>query len=49
MAGMERYHFGQQTVADWTASDGITASLPGGVSVTDLHVGDIELLGAVLR
>jgi len=31
------------------ATDGLTVSLPGGVSVTGLHAGNIELLGAVLR
>jgi hypothetical protein len=29
--------------------DGLTVSLPGGVSITGLHAGNIELLGAVLR
>lgn len=28
---------------------GLTVSLPGGVSVTGLHAGNVELLGAVLR
>lgn len=28
---------------------GLTVSLPGGVSITGLHAGNIELLGAVLR
>lgn len=28
---------------------GLTVSLPGGVSITGLHNGNIELLGAVLR
>ena len=27
----------------------LTVSLPGGVSITGLHAGNIELLGAVLR
>ena len=31
------------------ATDGLTVSLPGGVSITGLHAGNIELLGAVLR
>jgi len=30
-------------------ADGLTVSLPGGVSVAGLHAGNIELLGAVLR
>jgi hypothetical protein len=30
-------------------ADGLTVSLPGGVSITGLHTGNIELLGAVLR
>jgi hypothetical protein len=30
-------------------TDGLTVSLPGGVSITGLHAGNIELLGAVLR
>jgi len=29
--------------------DGLRVSLPGGVSITGLHAGNIELLGAVLR
>jgi hypothetical protein len=29
--------------------DGLTVALPGGVSITGLHAGNIELLGAVLR
>jgi hypothetical protein len=28
---------------------GLNVSLPGGVSITGLHAGNIELLGAVLR
>jgi len=28
---------------------GLTVSLPGGVSITGLHAGNIELLGMVLR
>lgn len=28
---------------------GLTISLPGGVAITGLHAGNIELLGAVLR
>ena len=31
------------------ATDGLTVSLPGGVSITGLHAGNVELLGAVLR
>jgi hypothetical protein len=31
------------------AGVGLTVSLPGGVSITGLHVGNIDLLGAVLR
>jgi len=31
------------------ASDGLTVLLPGGVSISGLHAGNIELLGAVLR
>ncbi len=30
-------------------ADGLTVSLPGGISITGLHAGNIELLGAVLR
>ena len=30
-------------------ADGLTVALPGGVSITGLHAGNIELLGAVLR
>ncbi|WP_018405568.1 IS66 family insertion sequence element accessory protein TnpA [Marinobacter gelidimuriae] len=30
-------------------ADGLTVSLPGGVSITGLRAGNIELLGAVLR
>jgi len=30
-------------------TDGLTVSLPGGVSITGLHAGNIELLGTVLR
>jgi len=29
-------------------ADGLTVSLPGGISITGLHAGNIELLGAVL-
>lgn len=36
-------------VADDDSADGLTVSLPGGVSITGLHAGNIELLGAVLR
>ena len=31
------------------AADSLAVSLPGGVSVTGLHAGNIELLGAILR
>lgn len=31
------------------AEAGLTVSLPGGVSITGLHAGNIDLLGAVLR
>lgn len=31
------------------ATGGLTVSLPGGVLITGLHAGNIELLGAVLR
>jgi len=31
------------------AGAGLTVSLPGGVSITGLHAGNIELLGALLR
>ena len=31
------------------AGVGLTVSLPGGVSITGLHAGNIDLLGAVLR
>ena len=30
-------------------TDGLTVSLPGGISITGLHAGNIGLLGAVLR
>ncbi|MCL1480258.1 MULTISPECIES: IS66 family insertion sequence element accessory protein TnpB [unclassified Marinobacter] len=30
-------------------ANGLTVSLPGGVAITGLHAGNIELLGAVLR
>jgi len=30
-------------------ADGLTVALPGGVSITGLHAGNIKLLGAVLR
>ncbi|MBU2874669.1 IS66 family insertion sequence element accessory protein TnpA [Marinobacter salexigens] len=29
--------------------EGLTVSLPGGVSITGLHAGNVELLSAVLR
>ncbi len=35
--------------ASAVAADGLTVSLPGGLSVSGLHAGNIELLGAVLR
>ncbi len=31
------------------AGAGLTVSLPGGISITGLHTGSIELLGAMLR
>ena len=31
------------------AADGLTVSLPGGVSITGLHAGNVDLLGAILR
>ena len=31
------------------AAYGLTVSLPGGVSITGLHAGNVELLSAVLR
>ncbi|WP_417514547.1 IS66 family insertion sequence element accessory protein TnpA [Marinobacter sp.] len=34
---------------DSGTSDGLRVSLPGGVSITGLRAGNIELLGAVLR
>lgn len=30
-------------------TNGLSVSLPGGVSITGLHAGNIELLGALLR
>ncbi|HKK06039.1 MAG TPA: IS66 family insertion sequence element accessory protein TnpB [Gammaproteobacteria bacterium] len=36
-------------VADAQATQGLSVLLPGGVSITGLHAGNIELLGAVLR
>lgn len=36
-------------VSGMEATDGLTVSLPGGVSITGLHAGNVELLGAVLR
>lgn len=36
-------------VSEAPGPQGLTVSLPGGVSVTGLHAGNIELLGAVLR
>ena len=35
--------------ADVDTAEELTVSLPGGMSVTGLHAGNIELLGAVLR
>lgn len=32
-----------------SSPEGLTVSLPGGVSITGLHAGNVELLGAVLR
>ncbi|MCH8500269.1 MAG: IS66 family insertion sequence element accessory protein TnpB [Marinobacter sp.] len=32
-----------------STTDGLTVSLPGGVSIAGLHAGNIELLGTVLR
>ena len=36
-------------VARLEAADGLTVSLPGGVSITGLHAGNVDLLGAILR
>lgn len=36
-------------VAEAPGPQGLTVSLPGGVSVTGLHADNVELLGAVLR
>jgi len=36
-------------VCDTRATEGLTVSLPGGVSITGLHAGNVELLGEVLR
>lgn len=36
-------------VAEASGPQGLSVSLPGGVSVTGLHAGNVELLGAVLR
>lgn len=36
-------------VSNAEVAQGLSVSLPGGVSVTGLHAGNIELLGAVLR
>jgi hypothetical protein len=38
-----------KAVSDEQGTDGLTVSLPGGVSITGLHGGNIELLGAILR
>jgi hypothetical protein len=37
------------SAASTVDADGLTVSLPGGVSITGLHAGNIELLGSVLR
>lgn len=37
------------TVPGAQMPEGLTVSLPGGVSITGLHAGNVELLGAVLR
>ena len=37
------------TVPGDSEADGLTISLPGGVSITGLNAGNIEFLGAVLR
>ena len=37
------------TVAATETADALTVSLPGGVSITGLHAGNVELLAAVLR
>jgi hypothetical protein len=36
-------------VSGVAVTDSLTVSLPGGVSITGLHAGNIEWLGAVLR
>ena len=36
-------------VARLEAAAGLTVSLPGGVSITGLHAGNVDLLGAILR
>lgn len=35
-------------MADADTADGLTVSLPGGVSITGLHAGNVKLLSAVL-
>ena len=37
------------TVPSAEASQGLTLSLPSGVSITGLHAGNVDVLGAVLR
>ncbi|MCG5514814.1 MULTISPECIES: hypothetical protein [unclassified Ectothiorhodospira] len=37
------------SVTGLEAADGLTVSLPGGVSITGLHAGNVDLLGAILR
>lgn len=36
-------------VSSPSSPEGLTVSLPGGVSITGLHAGNVGLLGAVLR
>lgn len=36
-------------VPETHATGGLTVSLPGGIAITGLHAGNVELLGAVLR
>jgi len=54
MNNPDLHQFWDQTLSEWQASgvgatDDLTVSLPGGVSITGLHAGNIEWLGAVLR
>lgn len=37
------------TIPGANPPEGLTVSLPGGISITGLHVGNVELLSAVLR